>query len=82
MNAKLGFASVKPAVLFTAAVLAGMIAGTLISATVLLFQSRGTPLETAAAAERACGRYESRPEQEACIKEWLAARRASTVARR
>ena len=82
MNAKLGFASVKPAVLFTAAVLAGMIAGTLVSGTVFLFQSRGAPLEEVAAAERACSQYAYRSEQDACIKQWLSARRATTVAKR
>ncbi len=82
MDAKLGFASLKPAVVFTAALLAGLIAGTLLSATVFLFQSRGTPLETAAAAERVCDRHLTKSEQEACIKEWLAARRASRVANR
>lgn len=82
MDAKLGFASLKPAVAFTAALLAGLIAGTLLSATVFLFQSRGTPLEEAAAAERACSQYPYKSEQDACIREWISARRAATVAKR
>lgn len=82
MNGKLGFASPTGAVLFCAGLLAGVIAGTLLSATVLLFQSRGTPLETAAAAERVCGHHLYRSEQEACIREWLATRRANSVAKR
>lgn len=80
MNAKLGFATPAGAMLFSAGILS--IAGTLLSAVVLLFQSRGTPLETAAAAERVCGHYAYRSEQEACIKAWLAARRATNVANR
>lgn len=82
MNAKLGFATPAGAMLFSAGILSGVIAGTLLSAVVLLFQSRGTPLETAAAAERVCGHYAYRSEQEACIKAWLAARRATNVANR
>lgn len=82
MNGRLGFASPTCAPLFSAGILSGVIAGTLLSAVVFLFQSRGTPLETAAAAERVCGHYLYRSEQDACIKEWLAARRATTVARR
>ena len=82
MNRKLGFASLSSTALFCVGLLSGVIAGTMLSAVVFLFQSRGTPLQTAAAAERACGHYESRAEQNACIKEWLVARRATSVAER
>ena len=69
-------------VLFSAALLAGLIGGTLLSAVVLLFQSRGTPLEVAAAAERACAHHLYKSEQDACVKAWLAAKHATPIANR
>ena len=69
-------------VLFSAAVLAGIIAGTLVSAVVLLFQSRGTPFELSAAAERACVQYVYKSERDACIKDWVATKRSTSVANR
>lgn len=82
MNGTPRFASPSGVLVFSAALLAGVIAGTLISAVVLLFQSRGTPLEEIAAAERACPPELYRSERDACLKDWLAARRATTVAHR
>jgi hypothetical protein len=53
MGAKLSFASPGSMLVFAAAVLAGLIAGTLFSAVVLLFQSPWTPMEATAAAQHA-----------------------------
>jgi hypothetical protein len=50
MGAKLGFASSGSVLVFAASVLAGLIAGTLFSAVVLLFQSAEIPTEAVAAA--------------------------------
>ena len=82
MNTKLSFASPGGLIIFSAAVLAGVIAGALLSAVVMLFQSRGMPMEGLVAAERACGHHLYSSEQEACIREWLAARRVTSVAKR
>jgi hypothetical protein len=81
MSEKLSFPSPSALVTFSAAVLAGVIATALISAVVLLFQSRGMPMELLVTAERACGHDLYRSEQEACMKDWLAAR-ATSVANR
>lgn len=82
MNGKPSFASPGGLAIFSAAVLAGVVAGTLLSAVVMLFQSRGTPMAELAAAERVCDRRLYRSEQAACIREWLAAKRATSVANR
>jgi hypothetical protein len=82
MNENLSFASHGRWAIFSAAVVAGVIAGALVSGVVLLFQSRGAPLELQAAAERACGHHLYRSEQVACMNEWLPAKRASAFAKR
>jgi hypothetical protein len=82
MNDKLSFASLGGLALFSVAVLAGVIGGALISAVVLLFQSRGAPMAQAVAAEKVCGHHQSRWERDACVKEWLAVKRAAHVVSR
>jgi hypothetical protein len=52
MNGKLKFASPSGVLLFSVAVLAGVVAGTLLSTVVLLFQSRGSPMQAMAGAQR------------------------------
>lgn len=81
MKRKLSFTSLGALVTFSAAILAGVIATALLSAVVLLFESRGMPMELQVAAEQACGHHLCRSQQEACMKEWLTARRATTVAK-
>jgi hypothetical protein len=82
MNGKLRFASPSGVLLFSAAGLAGVVAATLFSTVVLLFQSRGTPMEAMVAAERACGPDLYRSERQACVKEWLAAKCMRSLANR
>ena len=65
---------------FSAATAAGIVATTLFSAVVLLFQSRGTPMEQWLMAERACAHYHYRSERETCIQQWAARFRATPVA--
>jgi len=77
---RLNFASRSGRLMFSAATLAGAIAGALLSAVVLLFQSRGEPLAQWAAAERACAQHVYRSEREACMKQWLAGSRSTAVA--
>lgn len=62
------------------AALATLIAIGLLSAVAFLFQHDGTPLAQLAAAERACKQQVYISEREACMREWLAAARASSVA--
>jgi hypothetical protein len=63
-----------------AAALATFIAISLLTGVVFLFQRDGTPLEQLAAAERACTQHVYVSEREACMRDWLAAARASNVA--
>ncbi len=65
---------------FSAATAVGVIAGALLSAVVLLFQSRGTPTEQWLVAERACAHYHYRSERETCVMQWIARSRAMAVA--
>jgi hypothetical protein len=64
------------------AALATVIALGILSAVVILFQSRGAPMERLAAAERACAEHAYQSERVACMNEWLAASRPETIARR
>ena len=65
---------------FSAAMAAGIVATTLFSAVVLLFQNRGAPMEQWLAAERACAQYHYRSERETCMQQWAARSRATAVA--
>ena len=80
MNAKPTFAAPSPLSITVAAALAAFIAIGLLTAVVFLFQRDGTPLEQLATAERACTQHVYISERETCIREWLAAARASNVA--
>ena len=79
MNAKLNFASPSSTVTVAAA-LASVISLSILCGVVTLFQSRGAPMELLAAAERACAQHAYHSEREACMKQWLAASRATIVA--
>jgi len=79
MNAQLNFASPR-STLTVAATLATLIALGILWVVVALFQSRGAPMEQLVYAERACAQYAYQSERKACMKQWLAASRATTVA--
>jgi hypothetical protein len=78
--ARLYFASRSGWLVFSAATAAGAVAGALLSAVVLLFQSRGEPMGEWAVAERACAQHAYRSERDTCMKQWLATSRATSVA--
>lgn len=80
MNAKLHFASLSSIQTVAAAALAAIIAVSLLWAVVVLFQSRGAPMEELAAAERACAQHAFQSEREACMKQWIAESRATPIA--
>ena len=82
MNAKLNFAFPSSTQTVAAAALATVIATGILWAVVTLFQSRGTPMERLAAAERACAEHAYQSERAACMNEWLAASRPGAIARR
>jgi hypothetical protein len=82
MNAKLNFASPRPTLIVTTAAVATVIATSILWAVVILFQSRGAPMERIAAAERACAQHAYQSERAACMNEWLAASQPRTVAGR
>ena len=64
------------------AALAAVIAMTILWGVVVLFQSRGAPLERLAAAERACTQHAYLSERAACMNERLAASQPRAIARR
>lgn len=80
MNAKPTFASHSSILTVAAATLAAVIGVAILWAVVVLFQSRGAPMERLAAAERACTQHAYQSERDACMKQWLAASRATSVA--
>jgi hypothetical protein len=63
-----------------AAALATFIAIGILTAVAFMFQRAGKPMEQLAAAERACVQLVYVSEREACMREWLAAAHASSVA--
>jgi len=65
-----------------AAVFAAFIAIGLLTAVTLLFQRDGPPLAQVAAAERACLQQAYVSERDICMRQWLAAARAQSVATR
>lgn len=79
MNARFKLAFPNAIRAFAAALAVAVTAGILWSV-VGLFQSRGAPMETLAAAERACAQHAYHSEREACIKRWVAEVRAVRVA--
>ena len=82
MNQRLHFASFRGLLLFSIALIAGVITGSIVSGVVLLFQSRGMPLGELASAERACGQYLYKSDKDACIKEMVALQRVIRVVER
>ena len=81
MNARPNFATRSSFLTFAAATLAAVIALGILWAVVVAFQSKGTPMERLVAAERACAGHAYLSEREACMKQWLAVSRATSVAR-
>jgi hypothetical protein len=79
MNAKLNFAFPSSSLTVIAAALATVIALGILSTVVMLFQSRGAPMERLAAAERACVQNAYQSERVACIKERLVAERIAAA---
>jgi len=55
---------------FWAATALCVLAGSLLCAVVLLFQSRGGAREQWLAAQRACAHFHYRAEREACLEQW------------
>ncbi|MBK9702559.1 MAG: hypothetical protein IPO75_03325 [Betaproteobacteria bacterium] len=80
MNAKRTVPQLSSLSTAVVAALAAFIAFGLLSAVAWLFQRDGAPMEQLAAAERACTQRAYVSEREACMNEWLAASRASSVA--
>jgi hypothetical protein len=64
------------------ALLSTVIAMGVLAAVIGLFQSEGMPLARLAAAERACIQHAFISERETCMREWLAASRRPTVAKK
>lgn len=62
------------------AALTAFIAVGLLSSVAFLFQREGAPMAQLAAAERSCTHHAYVSEREACMREWLAAARAPSVA--
>jgi hypothetical protein len=82
MSVQLNFDFPGPNLTVAAATLATVIALGILSGIVMLFQSRGAPMEQLGAAERACAHYVFLSERQACMNESLAVSQATTVARR
>ena len=80
MNAKRTLPQLSSLSTAVVATLAAFIAIGLLSAVAWLFQREGAPMEQLAAAERACTQRAYVSERESCMREWLAASRASSVA--
>jgi len=81
VSAQLNFASPTSTLTVVTAALATIIALGILWGVVILFQSRGAPMERLAAAEHACAQYIYLSERQACMNAWLAASRPVTVAR-
>jgi len=80
MNAKPTYPQPSSFSASVSAALATLIAIGFLAAVAFLFQRDGAPLEQLAAAERACTQRVYVSEREVCMREWLAAARASNVA--
>lgn len=55
---------------FWAATALCVLAGSLLCAVVVLFQSKGGPKEQWVAAQQACAQYHYRAERETCLEQW------------
>lgn len=80
MDAKPTFPHRSPLSITVAAALATLIATGLLTLVAVLFQYDGVPMGQLAAAERACVQHAYVSERESCIREWLAAGHASSLA--
>jgi len=80
MNAKRTLPQLSSLSTAVVAVLAAFIAIGILSAVAWVFQREGAPMEQLAAAERACTQHSYVSEREHCMREWLTASRASSVA--
>ena len=65
---------------FAAATLASILAIGILAEVTELFQRNGAPMERLVAAERACIEHTYVSEREACMRRWLTAERARSVA--
>jgi hypothetical protein len=70
----------KPVSIAVFAALSTVIAIGVLTAVATLFQSRGAPMEQLAAAERACSAHAYVSAREVCMREWLVASQAKSVA--
>ena len=80
MNTQTNFAALHPVQIVAAAAIATVIAISLLWGVGTLFQSRGTPLERLAAAERACAHRVYPSERQACMNQWIDDSQKTTVA--
>jgi hypothetical protein len=80
MDAKANIPRRSPLSITVAAALATCSAVGLLTAVAVLFQHDGVPMGHVAAAERACVQHAYVSERKSCMREWLAAARASNVA--
>jgi hypothetical protein len=80
MNDKPTLARPRGVTIAVAAALSTVVAIGILAAVTALFQSRGAPMEQLAAAERACAEHAYVSQRENCMREWLAASRAQSVA--
>jgi len=80
MNAKPTFPRPSSLSITVSAALATFIAIGLLTGVALLFQRDGVPMGQLAAAEGACSQSVYVSDREACMREWLAAARASNLA--
>ena len=82
MTAKPHTAPESSIVTVAVALSAAVIALSILWVVVLLFQSRGAPMERLVEAERACAHYPYRSEQQACVTQWFAESQTRSVAAR
>ena len=82
MNRESNPVAPRPLVNAAAALAAMVIAAGILGGVGTLFQSRGTPLATVAAAERACEHQAYASDRKACMKRWTVASRTIAVAAR
>ena len=79
---KSGIASHGSTLIVCTAAFATVIALSILWAVVVLFPSRGAPMERLPAAERACAHYAYQSERIACATQWLAESQVTSVANR
>jgi hypothetical protein len=80
MNARPTFPRSSALSMTVTAALAVSIAISLLTGVAFLFRRDGAPMQQLAAAERACIQHVYVSEREACMREWLAAAHAFSVA--